>query len=305
MSWHIFLSTMCWHSTNSLLNELYAVDNSEPHFRVSDYDPRRTKAFHSFHHHRYVINREILDTDVVISLPKLKTHEKVGITCGLKGFVGAVGHKDCLAHHRFGSPCVGGDEYPDGSRISLLLSRFHDYVQGQEPKRPFQGVLHVADQFLRRGTRLVGLVQAGAWSGNDTAWRMALDLSRILHYADSSGRMQNAIQRRHLSLIDGVIGGEENGPLSPRPADCGTLIFSDNVAAGDSVACRLMGYDIDRVPIVREAFRKMRYPIADSMDMQNPICWNGRQVQEGDIPVVLHRPFLPPIGWREHLISKA
>ena len=90
-----------------------------------------------------------------------------------------------------------------------------------------------------------------------------------------------------------------------RPADCGTLIFSDNVAAGDRIACHMMGFDLDRLPIVREAFRKMRYPLADSTEMlHNPIYLNGRQLEETNIPMVLHRPFLTPSGWRKHLLSK-
>ena len=73
-----------------------------------------------------MIHRDVLEADVVIHLSKLKTHEKVGITCGLKGFVGSVGHKDCLAHHRFGPPGRGGDEYPD----SQAFLRAGDHMAG-------------------------------------------------------------------------------------------------------------------------------------------------------------------------------
>src|SRR5262249_37749383 len=110
--------------SESLLTEQ---TQSSPRYRVSDYDPRRTEAFHHDGHHRYVLHRSVLAADVVLSLSKLKTHEKVGITCGLKGFVGAVAHKDCLAHHRFGSPRDGGDEYPDHLRLLRVESTVHDW----------------------------------------------------------------------------------------------------------------------------------------------------------------------------------
>ncbi len=103
---------------HSLLAELAAHGGGRQRFRVADYNPERIESFHAGSSHRYVLHRAMLEADVVISLPKLKTHEKVGITCALKGFVGAVAHKDCLAHHRFGSPRDGGDEYPDSLELA-------------------------------------------------------------------------------------------------------------------------------------------------------------------------------------------
>ena len=119
-------------------------------FRISNYDPRRIQSFHDGGRHRYVIHRAVLESDVVISLSKLKTHEKVGITCGLKGFVGSVGHKDCLAHHRFGSPGRGGDEFPDSHALLSSLSRFHDWVNRRSADAPAQAFAQIVDTNLRR-----------------------------------------------------------------------------------------------------------------------------------------------------------
>lgn len=77
-------------------------DAQRPRYRVMNYDPRRTQRFHEGGRHEYVIHREILESDVIVSAVKLKTHEKVGITCGIKGMVGTVAHKDSLPHHRYG-----------------------------------------------------------------------------------------------------------------------------------------------------------------------------------------------------------
>ena len=85
---------------DSLFDEL---DRQHPNrYRVMNYDPRRTQSFHSHGHHEYVVNQHILESDVIFHAPKLKTHEKVGISCVLKGMVGTVGHKDSLPHHRYG-----------------------------------------------------------------------------------------------------------------------------------------------------------------------------------------------------------
>jgi hypothetical protein len=111
----------------SRLTGLGGLGINESSFRVMDYDPERTVSMQNRNRHSYLIHRLILEADVVISISKLKTHEKVGITCGLKGMVGIVGHKDCLAHHRFGGSAHGGDEYPSNSRFRLWQSAFHDY----------------------------------------------------------------------------------------------------------------------------------------------------------------------------------
>lgn len=289
----------------SLLTALPRHNGAAP-FRVADYDPRRIEAFHEGGRHRYILHRDVLAADVVISLPKLKTHEKVGITCGLKGFVGAVGHKDCLAHHRFGSTLRGGDEYPAGFRFLEPASRLHDWIYARHPGAALQGLAQVLDRTLRRITYRTGAVMAGAWHGNDTAWRMSMDLARILHFADAAGRLHDTRQRRHLCLVDGIVAGEGNGPLDPRPAPAGTLIFGDDVTAVDRVACRLMGFDPDAIALTREPLKPMRYKVtALEPGAAVPCVLDGRRCLDAELGPVLGRPFVPPAGWRaqENLLA--
>jgi len=239
---------------------------------------------------------------VVLSLSKLKTHEKVGITCGLKGFVGSVGHKDCLAHHRFGSPSMGGDEFPDSQRAMVPFSRLMDFVNRRSDDAPLQRFLRVVTRMIGRASRSLGFVASGAWYGNDTCWRMTLDLARILHYADRSGRMQEEPQRRHLSLIDGIVAGEGNGPLSPTPAHTGTLLFGDDVVGLDRIACRLMGFDPSAIPLIADAYADMAWPIAQSDWGELRACVrNGEKISESALTPILGRPFVPPRGWRGHV----
>jgi uncharacterized protein (DUF362 family) len=271
-------------------------------FRISNYDPRRIQSFHEGGRHRYVIHRAVLDSDVVISLSKLKTHEKVGITCGLKGFVGSVGHKDCLAHHRFGSPGMGGDEYPDSQSFLSSLSSFHDWVNRRSAEAPLQALAQIADTNLRRAARRAGWIGFGAWHGNDTAWRMTLDLARIAMYGTTRGALEQRMQRRHLSLIDGVIAGEGEGPLSPTAVDAGTLLFGDDVAVTDRVAARVMGFDPERIALLREAFQLAKWPITDvRADTATECRIDGRSCLETELPPVLGRRFAPPRGWRQRL----
>ena len=285
-------------SADSLLNELGR--QGTPRYRISDYNPERIEMFHRDGSHHYVINRAILDSDVVLSLSKLKTHEKVGITCGLKGFVGTVAHKDCLAHHRFGSPAMGGDEYPGALGILPLVSRYHDWINRRPAGAPLQGLLQFLERAVRRVLRRAGVVMAGAWSGNDTAWRMSLDLARIVHYADRHGVLHDAVQRPNLSLIDGVVGGEGEGPLAPEPVAGGTLVFGESVVDTDRIAARIMGFDPDAIPLLRGTPAGWRYPLPAGAE-PFPVAVNGKRAESTAIAPPRGRRFRPSSGWRERL----
>jgi hypothetical protein len=281
---------------------LAALGDGTTHFRVSNYDPARTESHHRDGAHRYIINRAVLEADTVVSLCKLKTHEKVGITCGLKGFVGTVAHKDCLAHHRFGGPKVGGDEYPRSTPWLHATSRFHDWVNRESRAGTLHGLQEFLDRSLRFVLRRLGVPVAGAWYGNDTCWRMAVDLARIVHYADRSGVMRDTVQREHLVVVDGIVGGEGSGPLAPRPVHSGVLVYGDSVVPTDRVACRLMGYDPDRIALVREARRPMAYPLVDTARAQT-IRLDGVELDENSVRSALGRPFAPPPGWASYPLS--
>lgn len=290
-------------SADSLLNELGGGD-SVPRYRISDYNPQRIEMFHAAGSHHYVINRAILESDTIVSLSKLKTHEKVGITCGLKGFVGTVAHKDCLAHHRFGSPARGGDEYPRSLGILLGISFFHDWINRRKPGAPFQGFLQFLERAVRRVLRRSGVIMSGAWSGNDTAWRMSLDLARIVHYADRAGVLHDTLQRRHFSLIDGIIGGDGEGPLSPDPVHGGTLVFGSSVVDTDRVAARVMGFPPDAIPLLRGTGGKVRFGLVATPEPFT-VSVDGKPRESGLVQPPPGCAFRPSSGWKERLGSSA
>jgi uncharacterized protein (DUF362 family) len=285
--------------SDSLLDGFYR-QGEDPKFRVLDYDPRRIERCHGSGRHVYLINRLILESNVIISIPKLKTHEKVGFTGGIKGCVGTVGHKDCLAHHRFGSPHSGGDEYPDHLSILKPISYLHDTAYSRQPSRS-QQALSLLNDLLRKVVRRFTRSLSGAWPGNDTCWRMAVDIARIVEYATVQGRLQPEKQRTHIMLTDGIIAGEGDGPLSPRPVSLGYLSFSDDVAAGDYVNCLAMGFDPEKIPMIREAFRLGRYPLTEARKADIKIRINGEAVRIKDVGTTLGRKFLPPREWRRYL----
>ncbi|MFW6201878.1 MAG: DUF362 domain-containing protein, partial [Gemmatimonadota bacterium] len=198
---------------HSLLEPITAGDEA---FRVTRYDPRLLAERHRPGRHQYLIGRAIVDADVVINLPKLKTHKKAGITCALKNLIGINGNKEFLPHHRIGGSETGGDCYRGGSRAKLALEHAFDRLNmAPTPARAL--VWH-------RLARVVGKIARftagdaeieGAWIGNDTIWRTCLDLNRILLYGRSDGGLDDAIQRRVVHIVDAVIAGQGDGPLAP------------------------------------------------------------------------------------------
>lgn len=129
---------------------LYGIDPTR--FRGVFDERDETVASHTGETQLYTYARSLYDADVYISIPKLKTHQKVGATLNLKGLVGTISNKNQLVHWQVGYPEIQGDEYPNKEA----------YEAGQKAK-----VKH-----------------RGAWPGNDTIWRMVGDLYKGMKMKD-------------------------------------------------------------------------------------------------------------------------
>ena len=98
----------------------------------------------------------------------------------------------------------------------------------------------------------------GSWYGNDTLWRTVLDLNRLLIYADREGKMTEVPQRRCLTIVDGIIAGEGEGPMEPDARPCGVLVGGENPAAVDVVLATMVGFGYKRIPLIARAFEVPR-----------------------------------------------
>jgi len=220
-------------------------------FRVTDYDPGRLAESHSVGRHRYCIIKEFFDADIVISLPKIKTHQKTGLTGALKNLVGINGDKDYLPHHRIGGTETGGDCYPGHSIFRRAAEWSLDNAnrrQGKFTYWMFRGVASVSWR-LSRPTRTHNL--GAAWYGNDTCWRMVADINRIAQFGRSDGTMADVPQRTLYSLCDGIVGGQGDGPLNPEPLRLGMISFANNNAMTDICFGTLMAFDVTKIPLLR------------------------------------------------------
>ncbi len=89
----------------------YGVTDSS-RFYGADYDRNEVIRHHHGEVHEYALSRTVLSADVVISIPKLKVHKKVGVTLNAKGLVGICTNKNTLVHYQVGFPEQGGDQFP-------------------------------------------------------------------------------------------------------------------------------------------------------------------------------------------------
>jgi len=236
-------------------------------YRGSDYDMEETIKHHNLIRNEYLLSKSALEADVVIHIPKLKTHQKSGVTLNLKGIIGLNGDKNWIPHFRVGNPSNNGDEFPHKNLLRLFQSRFEDRIKQRVYNANKLG-LFIAGKLRRiqksfiKHFKKTG-IRSGAWSGNDTLWRSVLDLNKILLYADNQGNMNKTPQRNIFSIVDGIIAGDGNGPISPRVRLEGILIAGSNWLAVDICATRLMGFDYNRIPMFEKAFKLERYMLMD------------------------------------------
>ncbi len=280
---------------------LEPITSDEVPFRVTMYDPRALDQTHGRGRHRYLVAREMIEADVVFNVPKLKTHKKSGITGALKNLVGINGHKAYLPHHRKGGAGRGGDAYPGRSLLKTFAEEAYDAGNRLTGGRT-KAVLFRSAELLGRagesGETASGL--EGSWYGNDTVWRMSLDLQRLLRYGRLDGTMSDAPAREIVTVTDAIVAGEGEGPLAPTPYALGLLTLGSSPAAVEWVHAGLMGFDPRRVPIVAHAFDPMRFPIAPGAPDDLVIRSDGTTFTFDEACRAFGGRFMPPSGWRGH-----
>jgi uncharacterized protein (DUF362 family) len=255
------------------------------------YRQNQINTIHQKGKHLYQISKNILDADVVISIPKLKTHKKAGITCCLKNLVGINVDKNYLPHFSAGPANLGGDEFPPialwrlpilyvykAARLLLLghirkltaknissaagiLNKFKFKIDAESPT----GRVDTAQRVYQLVT---GTDYGGSWNGNETIWRMILDLNRIFLFADGEGNICSEKQRKVFYVVDGFISGVKNGPLTPHIIKPGIVAAGFNAAMVDKAIIELAGIDANKIPLYREAFLNKNDWLHENMNLQ-------------------------------------
>jgi uncharacterized protein (DUF362 family) len=285
------------------VDSLFSGYCGEGRYYGADYDSSVVNEHHCRATQEYLIAGTPMDCDLFVNVPKLKTHKKTGLTCSLKNLVGINGDKNWLPHFTEGSPKTGGDEFQDESLAHVIESHFKKTGRRMALSMPhlgtwiFRKIRNVGKTFLRDSETVV---RNGNWRGNDTCWRMVLDLNRALLYGRTDGTWSEVSQsRNYLSIVDGITGGEGNGPLSPDPVKSGVILAGTSAAELDAVACMLMSFDPHKIPLVREAFSPHRWPLANKKldEVKVDDRRVGRVIPLKQVEPAVPGGFKPHFGW--------
>lgn len=272
---------------------LEPISNDRNIFRVTSYNPDRLAESHKTGVHKYCIAKELFDTDIVISLPKIKTHQKAGITCALKNLVGLNGDKDFLPHHRIGGTGFGGDCYPGKNLLRLSAEYIMDSANRQQGKWTYKPLVYSSAAFWKLSMPKKVHQMAAGWYGNDTTWRMVMDLNKIAVYGRSDGTITKTPQRQLYSLCDGIIAGQGDGPLNPEPLPLGILSFTNHNGLNDICMATLMGFDYKKIALLKNQN-------IDFSDEKFEICVNGNKISIYDLSKFAIKT-IPPPGWVNYL----
>jgi uncharacterized protein (DUF362 family) len=276
--------------TDSLLEP---ITDNENKFRVTNYNPDRLALSHSPGKHLYCIAKELFEAEVIIQLPKIKTHQKTGITNALKNLVGINGDKDFLPHHRIGGSARGGDCYPGSNSIRYISENFLDNANrniGSKTYYPWYYLSKILWKLVPK-SRYHSLT--ASWYGNDTTWRMVADLNIIAMFGNANGELSQKPVRKIYSLCDGIIGGQGDGPLKPKPLPMGVIMFTNHSVAADTAVAKLMRFDISLIPLIRELSNQ--WPIKGCS-----IQLNNETVSIEDLKKISIET-APPPGWSNYI----
>jgi uncharacterized protein (DUF362 family) len=274
----------------------------------ADYDRDETNRAHGNGHHRYKVSRTVITADVFINLPKLKTHKKAGITASLKNLVGINTYKNWLPHHTEGTPDENGDQFPSRTlrrtAEGRLVEKTRQMLAAHTSLGHVVAPLKSASKLFFGDTRNV--IRNGSWYGNNTIWRMILDLNKVLNYSNPDGELrrdQPSERKRYISIVDAVICGEGNGPEAPDPRQTGLLISGTNAVAVDAVCARVMGFDWQKIPSIKNAFSIRDYPLCDFEHSDIEVVSEGLRITAPLPDTVFEKrgTFRPHFGWKGHI----
>ena len=281
----------------------------EGRYYGADYDAGIVNSHHRGSLQEYLICGTPIKCDVFINMPKMKTHKKTGVTLSMKNLVGINADKNWLPHHSEGSPKNGGDEYPNLSFKRRLEQASVKFARQLALNLPGVGP-KLARRLRKAGTVAFGagdqVIRSGNWYGNNTTWRMVLDLNRCLLFGQPDGTLQLGHPKRYYSVIDGIVGMDGSGPMQGDPVASGVVLVGTDPVATDAVAATVMGYNWRYIPMIREAFALTSLPITqlqpeDIMVSSDVVEWNG-SLSQLERRTTLN--FQPHFGWIGHIERK-
>jgi uncharacterized protein (DUF362 family) len=264
-------------------------------FSVGDYSCAEMNKHHNEQNNEYLIPNTVLFSDVVINVPKLKTHLKSGITCAMKNLVGINGNKDWLPHYR-----IGIDDTNKKMKLLGFEKKITEkQVNAIEKNKSIQSRFwYIVKRLIQKTINVFvsDLFRDGCWFGNDTLWRTIVDLNRLLIFADRTGVMTEKPQRRIVSIVDGIIAGEKEGPMNPSAVKSGLLAIGVSSFELDRILCKLIGFNPDKIGnLNKDRIKNVNDFVSNKFKLSSNQPLINLQ-NEDNIPCIVK--FQPSKGWQ-------
>ena len=272
--------------------------------RISNYASEDTIWHHDKGRNEYCVSRAMLEADVIINIPKPKTHRIAGYTAALKNMIGINTRKEYLPHHRKGAKEENGDEYIGTHKMLKWINSTGNDLKNWALKKQINILVDFSNEMCRYlGKRLDRLEdnrkKFGMWYGNDTIWRTILDVNKIVYFADKEGQIHKEKQRKVLHLGDMIVCGEKEGPLRPSYKRVGGILFSDNPVSFDYCVTKLMGFDYRKFPVLVNALGDEELIEEDMKEIR--LYSNEKEFDQNVAEISKNFNFKPSDGWKEYL----
>lgn len=275
--------------------------------RITSYDPDELKKHHNSAVQEYDLSQYLLDADVVINMPKPKTHRKAGVTIALKNMIGVNVRKEYLPHHTLASVEEGGDEYLKKDSFRKTQAALWDRMNHASAHgRYFQSwFFHQLSRVFSLLLRMKKTAYAeGSWYGNHTISRTIADINKLVLFADKNGVLRNTPQRKTLVVADMIISGEKDGPLCPSPKKVGLIAAGTDFLPFDKAIAGLMGFDVSRIPAIVNAENAHGKLSLAEADVSSAFRSNIREI-DGLSPEqacrTYHLDYEAASGWKGHI----
>lgn len=281
-------------------------DSISPEYKVTDYLKEDTAKYHGGGHHCYEVSEVLLSADVIINMPKPKTHRLAGMTAGIKNYVGITHEKASLPHRIDASKDKNGDAYGKRSFFKEQMSRFDELrTKSSIENRPIAAKVY---DFLMKVFYIIGRITSGdayrigSWYGNDTIWRTSVDLNHIVMNADGNGVLHDKTVRKVITIGDMIIAGQGDGPVAPYDKKLGMIVLSDNTYLFDRTLCEIMGFDAEKLPIFcsDKVSRIFGYDNTDAV-MDEEIIVDGKRIKLCEFIPDQEWIFEPHSCWKGHI----
>jgi uncharacterized protein (DUF362 family) len=288
------------------LSEFFHHNKSKKGYYGAGPDIHETNYAHDGSRNLYSISKSVIEADVFINLPKLKTHKKAGITASLKNIVGINTYRNYLPHYSLGTVKEGGDQFQIEKITSRIEGNLVAYIKQHLLKSTrFSKFL---SPFFSLGKLVLGdnekTIRGGAWYGNDTLWRTILDINKILFFAGSDGQLREFSKvnsKKYITIVDGIIAGEGNGPKKPDTLSLNFIVCGSNPVSVDAVCAKLLGFNPQKIPSIWNAFKITKYPLVDFEYEDIEILIEDINYDINMLPIKYIKNCVPHRGWLNHI----